>query len=211
MKTLCLVAAGAMIALPGTASAQGLLGRLARDVGRAATELPARSATPKKQTPTPAPTTSSPRPFASPATSGPAAKVAPFPIGHQYPEQNDPRDLRFPQADKDAIKAFNESSEIPCNDCEGLKAYEAWARHQLNMTSTGVLETRLGALNVGEALTWRGRVSGTAYAITVTSAEPVGPFRCKQLQWSAAKGAARRERLGLLCWSPRNERWEEVL
>lgn len=206
MKLVLTIAVCLTPFLSQAASAQGLFGRVLRDVGRTATQSTLRS------TPTaPAPAADPVRAAPKPSGSAPAARVAPFPIGHQYPEQNDPRDLRFSQADKDAVKRFVDQSEVACTDCEGLKTYEAWARHQLNMTRTGVFEARVGALNVGQALNWRGRASGTAYAITVTSAEPVGQFRCKQVKWTATKASERRERLGLFCWWPRNERWEEVL
>lgn len=206
MKPILMIAACLMAVLPQAASAQGVFGRVLRDVGKTAPQT-----TPRPAASSPELASESISLATNSSASAPAARVAPFPIGHQYPEQNDPRDLRFSQADKDAVKRFADQSEVACNDCEGLKSYEAWARHQLNMTSTGVFEARVGALNVGQDLNWRGRASGTAYAITVISEEPVGPFRCKQVKWTAAKASDRRERLGLFCWSPRNERWEEVL
>jgi hypothetical protein len=51
--------------------------------------------------------------------------------------------------------------------------------------------------------------------ITAVSADPVGPFACKQLRWELTRGKETRTRDGLVCRGKSNpdadnERWLEV-
>jgi hypothetical protein len=128
------------------------------------------------------------------ATSGPA----PWPINVGARTVKYPSDLDFSaelEADKEA---FLEFSRVSCTACEGGRSYDAWAQHFVRLDgSYNAWEKKLGALAMGEAITWKGQQS--TGSITVVSEEPVNGWPCKQLKWTLKKPTASAERPGLIC------------
>ncbi len=152
---------------------------------------------------------SAPAPVAV-ASTGPS----PWPNNLGDPRLRRPGQLKFDaalEAQKDAFKKFG---EVSCNDCEGGVSFDTAAKLFLNLRDMWAFDSALGALEVGQSLTWRGRAS--VGKITAVSDAPVGPFQCKQLRWELKRGNETKTRDGLVCLGKSNpdadnERWLEVL
>ena len=112
-------------------------------------------------------------------------------------------------------RRFVEFSRYSCNDCEGGRGYDAWARQILNLTANRAWEMKVGALGLGEAIEWQGRESDGV--LVVESENPVDGLRCKQVKWTLRHRSDRRiaEREGLFCFGKPDryvdiESWVEV-
>lgn len=113
----------------------------------------------------------------------------------QYPSQ-----LRFTEALQSEKKAFEEFSKVSCDDCEGGYSYDAWAQHFVRLDgSYKAWEKKLGALAMGETLSWQG--SQSKGAITVVGEQSINGWPCKQLKWTLTKPKGRAERPGLICFA----------
>ena len=151
--------------------------------------------------------------LAAASTAHAAVAAAPQPINLGDPKLKRPGQLKFDpalEAQKDAFKKFG---EVSCNDCEGGVSFDAAAKKFLDLRDMWAFDSALGGLEVGQSLNWRGRAS--VGKITAVSAEPVGPFACKQLRWELTRGKETRARDGLVCRGKSNpdadnERWLEV-
>lgn len=127
-------------------------------------------------------------------TTGPA----PWPQNLGERSVKSPAQLTFSPELEAQKKAFLEFSKVRCNDCEGGYSYDAWGQHFVRLDgSWKAWEKKLGALGVGESLTWQG--SQSKAAITVVSETPVGAWPCKQLRWTLTRPNAKAERPGLIC------------
>ncbi|MFJ6024320.1 hypothetical protein ACIQC9_06965 [Brevundimonas sp. NPDC092305] len=210
-----------LIASPQPVAAQDFLGGLARRaaeqaaqavVGRAVTAAtaprPPASARPAAAA-SAAPSASAPQ---APAAAGglPADFPAPRPLNYSADIRR-PGQLRFSDAEKNAKGSFDQIGRYACASCEGGFNFDSWPRHEVRGIGVGnyQLENRLGALGVGEALTWTGSHTGTRYAITVTSDRAIGPWPCKQLRWTGDRGDEHVERVGLICKPGDN--WHELV
>ena len=148
-------------------------------------------------------------------TAAPAALAAtgPQPINLGDPKLKRPGQLKFDaaaEAQKDAFRTFG---EVSCRDCEGGVSFDTAAKKFLDLRDMWAFDSALGGLEVGQSLNWRGR--GSVGKITAVSADPVGPFACKQLRWELTRGKETRTRDGLVCRGKSNpdadnERWLEV-
>lgn len=148
----------------------------------------------------------------------PAAAVAtgpsPWPNNLGDPRLRRPGQLKFDpalEAQKDAFRTFG---EVSCRDCEGGVSFDTAAKLFLDLRDMWAFDSALGALEVGQSLTWRGRAS--MGRITAVSDAAVGPFPCKQLRWELKRGEETRTRDGLVCKGKSNpdadnDRWIEVL
>lgn len=189
MTRPALIASAALIAFVATpAAAQSLFESLARS----AAETVVRSAVTSAL--------SSPR-SASAAQDGgrnqaaAAAETAPASKPAKVAKVN-VRDLAPPTAAADK-KALDEFSRYRCNDCEGGWAYDSWARHGLNLVGYNKLENKIGGLEVGQSVSWKGSVAN-GEGIVTAEVEKSG-FKCKQVTWRMTKGKEQAEREGLFC------------
>ncbi len=134
-----------------------------------------------------------------PATT-PAEAPAPAPSKRvaKAPAIGRPSDLAKPADAEAKKKAYEDFSSYPCSDCEGGRGYDAWARQILDQTGWNQWESKVGALAVGETLTWKGAKANGV--LKVASSDPVGGFPCKQIHYRLTKGAASAERDGLFCF-----------
>jgi len=195
-------AAALSLALAGPAAAQsGFLKSLARQAAAAAIQNAAQPKAAETDPAAPAQEGGEAQPTqyaaaeSTPQTSGPA----PWPVNVGARGVKYPADLDFSPELESQKKAFLEFSKVSCNDCEGGYSYDAWAQHFVRLDgSYNALEKRLGALAMGEALTWKGATSNGS--ITVVGEEPVGGWQCKQLKWELKKPGDSAERPGLICY-----------
>lgn len=126
-----------------------------------------------------------------------------------------PYQLEFSPEQEGAEAEFDAFNLVPCDDCEGGRAYDSWIKHHVSSVSgLGALERRIGEMAVGEAIRWNG-ASGARLALTVIGESPVGDWPCKQVRWSSERGQDSAERLGLFCFGKRGDYlgdgWVEVL
>lgn len=198
-----LTVAGLSLVLAGPAAAQsGFLKNLARQAAAAAIQNSAQSQQ-SQQSQQPAAEAegqdaAQPAPYAeaaeAPQTSGPA----PWPVNVGAKSVKYPSNLKFSPELEAQKKAFVEFSKVSCNDCEGGYSYDAWVRHFVRLDgSYGAWEKKVGALALGESITWKG--SQSMGSITVVSEEPVNGWPCKQLKWELKKAQSKAERPGLFC------------
>lgn len=128
------------------------------------------------------------------ATSGPA----PWPLNAGSAKVKYPGELKFSAELEQQKKDFVEWSAVSCDDCEGGRAYDAWAQHFIRTDgSWNAWEKKLGALAMGESLTWKG--SKANGSITVVGETPIKGWPCKQLEWKLVRGAESITRPGLVC------------
>ncbi len=203
-KSVFVAAAGLSLALAGPAAAQsGFLKNLARQAAAAAIQnaaQPQQPAQPAAGDGAQADGTDAGEPVQyaqaaqTPQTSGPA----PWPTNVGAPSVKSPMHLKFSDELEGQKKAFLEFSKVRCGDCEGGYAYDAWAQHFVRLDgSWKAWEKKLGALAMGETLSWQG--SQSKGAITVVGEEPVNGWPCKQLRWTLTRPDAKAERPGLIC------------
>ncbi|MBT9469535.1 MAG: hypothetical protein V4514_04295 [Pseudomonadota bacterium] len=134
---------------------------------------------------------------AQPAST-PGAAPAPSKAAAKTSEIVRPSDLPKPAGAAEKKQAYEDFSRYSCSDCEGGRGYDAWARQILGQTGWNKWESKVGALAVGETLTWQGvKANGV---LKVVSEDPVGGFPCKQIHYRLIKGAASAERDGLFCF-----------
>lgn len=142
----------------------------------------------------------------TPSQAAPQAAPQAIPAGERLAQASAParapakvtnvRDLAPPDALAQK-KALDEFSRWRCTDCEGGWAYDSWARHGLNLVGNNLLENKIGALAVGQSVSWKGRVAN-GQGIVTAEVEKSG-FRCKQVTWRMTKGKESAEREGLFC------------
>ncbi|MDZ4373016.1 MAG: hypothetical protein U1C74_16555, partial [Phenylobacterium sp.] len=116
----------------------------------------------------------------------------------QNPTAKHPARLTF-SPDLEAEKArFLEFSKVSCRDCEGGYSYDAWAQRFIRLDgSWKAWEKKLGALGMGESVTWQGsRAKGK---ITVVGEQAINGWPCKQLRWTLTRADAEAQRPGLIC------------
>lgn len=171
-----------------------------------------------------APAATNARPGCPRTRATPLAPIGPRPDTYQpeilWPEEPACGAFRFADLKFDAaraqLRAFTDASAVPCNDCEGGKAYDAWARHHLpGGDYDNKFNQMLVALKPGETFKWKGaRYSGT---IALTGEHPIGEVPCKQFHWTLRDKANNiaAERAGLYCqWKgdySASAKWQEVL
>lgn len=150
-----------------------------------------------------------------PIARGPAMTFAdPSPVNYSS-DLRGPYQLEFSREQEGAEAEFDAFNVVPCDDCEGGRAYDSWIKHHVSSVSDlGALERRIGEMAVGEAIRWNG-ASGARLALTVIGESPVGDWPCKQVRWSSERGQDSAERLGLFCFGKRGDYlgdgWVEVL
>lgn len=150
-----------------------------------------------------------------PTVRGPAMTFAdPSPVNYSS-DLRGPYQLEFSPEQEGAEAEFDAFNVVPCDDCEGGRAYDSWIKHHVSSVSgLGALERRIGEMAVGEAIRWDG-ASGARLALTVIGESPVGDWPCKQVRWSSERGQESAERLGLFCFGKRGDYlgdgWVEVL
>jgi hypothetical protein len=125
-------------------------------------------------------------------------------------------DLKFDAA-RAQRRIFTEASAVPCGDCEGGKAYDAWAHDFVVKGGNGSrqFEQMLIDLKPGDSIEWKGaRFSGR---IELAGEHPIGDYPCKQFHWTLRDKANQiaAERPGLFCqWRGEysaSAKWQEVL
>lgn len=218
-KFTILAAAAAVLslALASPAAAQsGFLKNLARQAAAAAIQNSAQPKTAEAEPTAPAQDGGEAQPTqyaaaeSTPQTSGPA----PWPINVGARGVKYPSDLDFSPELESQRKAFLEFSKVSCNDCEGGYSYDAWVRHFVRLDgSYKAWEKKVGALAMGEAITWKG--SRSTGSITVVGEEAVGGWQCKQMKWELKKAQETAERPGLFCYGKASaydgsDSWTEV-
>lgn len=178
------------------AAAQSFLKDLAKSAARQATEAAVRNA----MTPQPGGIGA---PQAGLVGQAPAKGTAPKAGRPSLSDIERPADL----AEKK--RALDDFSAYPCSDCEGGRGYDSWARHGLNMVGSNALDKKVGAMGVGESLTWKGVTANGALTV-VADAEHNG-FQCKEVVYkmTKVKTKAVAEREGLFCQSATGS-WTEV-
>jgi len=201
--SVAVLAAGLSLAAANPAAAQNaFLKNLARQAAAAAIQNAAQKpAQEQPQAAAAAGEDASPAPVAqyaaaeqTPVTTGPA----PWPVNVGSRAVKYPSDLDFSPELEAQKKAFLEFSKVRCNDCEGGYSYDAWVQHHIRLDgSYKAWEKKVGALAMGEKITWKGSQSNGV--ITVVGEEPVNGWQCKQLKWELKKGQASAERPGLFC------------
>ena len=138
---------------------------------------------------------------------------APWPNNLDRPRLARPGQLVFDAALEAEKTAFKRFGTVSCSDCEGGESYDTAAKLFLNLRDVWAFDSALGALNLNQSLTWRGRAS--AGKITVVGETPVGPFPSKQLRWELTRGDQTATRPGLVCLGKSNpdadnDRWMEI-
>lgn len=168
-----------------------------------------------------------PQPVAIPGC--PRRKGTPLPIGER-PESFEPAglwpedtgcpvysvsDLKFDTA-RAAKTAFREASKVPCNDCEGGYAFDAWGGRSLVKSGDYAKEfpKLLVALEEGKSLGWKGKRYDVR--ITAIGAHPIGEMPCRQFHYTLLeRGALVAEYHGMYCEYTRpyiaNPSWNEVV
>lgn len=156
-----------------------------------------------------------------PPASAPIASIPVASDGGAWPTNTGsilkrPGQMEFDAATIAGKEAFVEFSRYSCNDCEGSRGYDAWARQSLNLTGFGAFEKKLGDLAQGQSITWKGKEADGS--ITVVSEQAVVGFPCKQLKWELKKRKSGQtaSRDGLLCYGKSgdyaaSDSWVEVL
>ena len=150
--------------------------------------------------------------------AAPESDAEPAPVeqpGERAAKAALPSDIKPSGDAAEQKQRFVEFSRYACNDCEGGRGYDAWARQILELTGDRAWENKVGALVVGEAIEWQGRESDGA--LTVMSENPVEGLRCKQVKWMLMHRGDQRtaEREGLFCFGRPDryvdtESWVEV-
>lgn len=118
------------------------------------------------------------------------------------------RDIPKP-ADAEAKKAaFDEFGRYPCTACEGGRGYDSWGRQILNVSGYNAWEKKVGALGLGEAITWQGTASRGE--LIVAGETEINGFLCKQIthRLTRVKTQDTAEREGLFCQGASG--WVEV-
>lgn len=183
-------------------------GRAAESVLSGGVSAPARAgAQPATAAPVPAPP--------PPQTVAPASDfAAPAPINYR-PGMASPHDLEFSAEDAEGRQRLTTFSRYSCNDCEGGYAFGAWVGHYVSsLWGDHVLARRLGGMAVGQHLDWQVPAMRGAGRIDVVGAQPIGPWACKQVRWTATRPEGSASRMGLVCQVPRRNaepRWEDIL
>lgn len=122
-------------------------------------------------------------------------------------------DIPKPADAADKKKAFEAFSRYSCDACEGGRAYDAWAQQILGVTGYRAWPKKVGALAVGERITWKGHVSNGE--LVVAAETEVHGFPCKQVTHRLTKGTEIAEREGLFCYGRATQydgspNWAEV-
>ena len=149
---------------------------------------------------------------AAPARAQPTGP-APWPNNLDRPRLARPGQLAFDAALEAEKTAFKRFGTVSCSDCEGGESYDTAAKMFLGLRDMWAFDSALGALNLNQSLTWRGKAS--TGKITVVGETPVGPFPCKQLRWELTRGDQTATRPGLVCLGKSNpdadnDRWMEI-
>jgi len=124
-------------------------------------------------------------------------------------------DLKFDKA-RAAKTAFREASKVPCSDCEGGYAFDAWGGRSLVKSGDYSREfpKLLVALEEGKSLGWKGKRYDVR--ITATGAHPIGEMPCRQFHYTLhEKARLVAEYDGMYCEYTRpyiaNPSWNEVV
>ncbi len=198
------------LSLAGPSAAQSFLKNLALEAAQRAAVAAATKNANRGQGEAPAATTS----YAAadddgggseqaPAVSAQAASTGPTPWPNNVGSASvkGPRQLQFSAELEQQKKDFVEWSRVSCNACEGGRSYDAWAQHFIRLDgSWKAWEKKLGALGMGESVTWQG--SQSKGQIKVVGETPIRDWPCKQLEWSLTRGKERITRPGLICAAP---------
>jgi len=127
----------------------------------------------------------------------PSSGVEPYPLNineHVY----SPRDYKFSAAVEAEKKAFDLFGRVSCSDCEGGYDYEDWPqRHLPNKGVFNPFPKFVEGLALNQSWSWKSRAA--TGKLTVTSEEPVGPFKCKQVRWELTRGTKTVSRPSLFC------------
>ncbi|MFS2109678.1 hypothetical protein ACCC88_08325 [Sphingomonas sp. Sphisp140] len=127
----------------------------------------------------------------------PATGVEPYPLNINE-QVYSPRDYKFSAAMEAEKKAFDLFGRVSCNDCEGGYDYEDWPqRHLPNKGVFNPFPKFVEGLALNQSWSWKSRAA--TGRLTVTSEEPVGPFKCKQVRWELTRGAKTVSRPSLFC------------
>ncbi|MFN3584045.1 hypothetical protein [Phenylobacterium sp.] len=191
LRPAALIALAVLAATP--AAAQSFLKDLAKSAARQATEAAVRNVmTPQ-------------------SNGGRASQAGQAPAKRSAGKAGRPSmgDIERPADLAEKKKALDDFSAYPCDDCEGGRGYDSWARHGLNMVGGSDFEKKVGAMGVGESLTWKGRAADGALTV-VADAEHEG-FQCKEVVYrmTKVKTKATAEREGLFCQNAAGG-WAEV-
>lgn len=199
-RPIALSAAALVLCFAAPAQAQSFLKNLAREAAlRAAAAAASGSAQTAQAQPVAAPEGGG---GSVEGGEGPAESAAtgptPWPNNLGARDATSPGRLTF-SAELEAEKAaFLEFSKVPCTACEGGRSYDAWAQHFIRLDgSWKAWEKKVGALEMGQSVTWQGQKSKGA--ITVVGETPVGAWPCKQLRWTLTRPGEKAERPGLIC------------
>ena len=111
--------------------------------------------------------------------------------------------------------AFDAFGRYDCTECEGGHGFDSWAQQSFagQLRGYNAWAEKIGAMAVGDSLPWKGmRANGL---LVIASADPVGPFPCKQVHYLLTKDKATAERDGLFCQGRLNQfdagpSWVEV-
>jgi len=201
LRPATLIALAVLIATP--AAAQSFLKDLAKSAARQATEAAVRNVM-------------TPEPGGASAQAGqPAGAKSPAAAQARKPSRTYLSDIAKPADAADKKKALDDFSTYSCDDCEGGRGYDSWARHGLNMVGGHAFEDRIGALPVGGSVSWKGRAANGEITV-VAEAEHDG-FPCKEVVWKMTKPKtkATAERDGLFCYGYASsysgkETWAEI-
>lgn len=195
--TSCLTVALALAAT-SPAAAQGFLKSLAREAAQRAAVAAVTAGPEAAQAEPSEPAAEDSRPQTSATSAAPSTGPEPWPLNVGAPSVKNPMHLKFSDDLEGRKKAFLEFSKVSCNDCEGGYSYDAWAQHFVRLDgSWKAWEKKLGALAMGETLSWQG--SKSKGVITVMDETPVNGWPCKQLRWTLTRADAKAERPGLIC------------
>lgn len=203
-RPAALSVAALVLCLAAPAQAQSFLKNLAREAAlRAAAAAANGSAQAAQAQPVAAPDGGGGSVEGGDAASEAPAEAAatgptPWPNNLGARDATSPSRLTF-SAELEAEKAaFLEFSKVPCTACEGGRSYDAWAQHFIRLDgSWKAWEKKVGALEMGQSVTWQGQKSKGA--ITVVGETPVGAWPCKQLRWTLTRPGEKAERPGLIC------------
>lgn len=214
-----LLLASAIAAAASPALAQDFLGRLGRAAAeRAAAGAISRAVSGAAASAT-APATASPAParergpapsssLVAPAAASQSNFAAPAPINFSA-QLASPRQLRFSEEDTAGKKRLEEFSRYDCTACEGGRAYGSWVGHHVSSLFANGLNERVSRMAVGEKVDWQVAAMGGSGRMEVVSAQPIGPWACKQIRWTITRGTRSESRPGLFC--EYGGRWYEVL
>lgn len=137
-----------------------------------------------------------PAPRVQAASAGPA----PWPSNESSADVKYPSDLEFPAEVEAESKAFDQFGRYECDDCEGGHSYDSWVQQALNLRGYNAWENKVGAMALGQKLTWKGNVADGV--MEVVGETPVHGFKCKQVRYTLTrrKGSAAASRGGLFCF-----------